>query len=90
MYNERGWIEILQGQRSSAEQDIQKAIEINSTEPLYYKRLGDLYIMEGKTKAALDQYILALQLSPNDNQLQRLVSKARYLLSLEEHKRNGN
>ena len=90
LYNERGWIEILQGQRSSAEQDIQKAIEINSTEPLYYKRLGDLYIMEGKTKAALDQYILALQLSPNDNQLQRLVSKARYLLSLEEHKRNGN
>jgi|GEM_PF-1186213 tetratricopeptide (TPR) repeat protein len=90
LYNERGWIEILQGQQSSAEQDIKKAIEINSAEPLYYKRLGDLYVMEGKTKEALDQYVLALQLAPDDNQLKRLISKARYLLSLEEHKTNGN
>lgn len=62
--------------RHEAEENLQKAIEIDPLKPEYHLELGNLYLKSGVKAKALDIYTAALRENPNSEQLMAAIKAA--------------
>lgn len=62
--------------RHEAEENLQKAIEIDPLKPDYYIQLGGLYVKSGLKNKALDVYIAALRDNPDSEEIKEAVKAA--------------
>jgi glycosyltransferase involved in cell wall biosynthesis/Tfp pilus assembly protein PilF len=81
-YNDLGVLYYAVGEKDSALQCYQKAVELCQDNPIYKKNLADLLSIEiGNLEAALQLYVEVLKSSPND--LEVLVALATICMRLE-------
>jgi tetratricopeptide (TPR) repeat protein len=59
--------------RHEAEENLQKAIEIDPLKPDYHLELGNLYLKSGLKSKALDVYTIALRENPNSEKILEAV-----------------
>ena len=62
--------------RHEAEENLQKAIEIDPLKPEYYIQLGALYVKSGLKNKALDVYIAALRDNPDSEKIKEAIKDA--------------
>ncbi len=72
-----GWIYFKLGQYEDAELYIKKSIEIQSNSPVVLEHLGDVYLKLKNIKQALNYWIDALNITPENNSLIEKVEKYR-------------
>ncbi len=62
--------------RHEAEENLQKAIEIDPLKPEYYLELGNLYLKSGLKTKAIDVFISALRDNPNSGKITEAIQAA--------------
>jgi len=70
-----GWSLYQLGRLSEAEDYLNRAKELLSTDPDVYHHLGDLYFKQGKLKLARQSWQKALELDPDNNKLKEKLGK---------------
>ena len=62
--------------RHEAEENLQKAIEIDPLKPEYHLELGNLYLKSGLKNKALDVFTIALRENPNSEKILEAIKAA--------------
>ena len=83
-----GWVQFLLGEYDDAARHLERAVELEPTDPIINEHLGDAYWMVGRELEARFQWRHALVLNPEESRVESIENKI--ALGLATVARAGN